>query len=138
MAVTGTFGQTFYQDAQAELATVVELAEKVDAHFLARTAVYARDQLLAGNRVAVSFEGVDRVSYFDAEGIEDRLPVAPGFRGLDINSGLEALAAGPDGTLYTLPERRTWPWEYAAVFSPVDVIEEYLPRKLADVKAFLP
>lgn len=43
LAVTGTFGQTFYQDAQAELETVVELAETVDAHFLAQTAVYARE-----------------------------------------------------------------------------------------------
>ena len=43
LAVTGTFGQTFYQDAQAELETAVELAETVDAHFLAQTAVYARE-----------------------------------------------------------------------------------------------
>lgn len=44
MAVTGTFGQTFYQDAQTELETVVELADQVDAHFLAQTAVYAREK----------------------------------------------------------------------------------------------
>lgn len=44
LAVTGTFGHTFYQDAQAELETVVELAETVDAHFLAQTAVYAREK----------------------------------------------------------------------------------------------
>lgn len=42
MAVTGTFGDLFYQDAQAELVQVVELAERVDPGFLARAAIYAR------------------------------------------------------------------------------------------------
>ena len=32
-----------------------------------------------------------------------------------------------------LPEVRTWPWEYKAVFSPVDVIEEYMrPARYID------
>lgn len=44
LAVTGTFGQTFYQNAQTELETVVALAEKVDAEFLAQTAIYARQK----------------------------------------------------------------------------------------------
>lgn len=43
MAVTGTFGQTFYQGAQAELETVVALADQVDTRFLAQAAVYARE-----------------------------------------------------------------------------------------------
>lgn len=43
LAVTCTFGQTFYQEPQTELETVVSLSETVDTGFLARTAVYARE-----------------------------------------------------------------------------------------------
>ncbi|OKH86947.1 TROVE domain-containing protein [Thalassospira sp. TSL5-1] len=42
LAVTGTFGDLFYQDAQTELDKVLELAERVDPYFLAQTAIYAR------------------------------------------------------------------------------------------------
>lgn len=56
--------------------------------------------------VYISFEGVARVlRYADVTGPAENLPVPPQFRRLQVNSALEALAAGPDGTLYTLPER---------------------------------
>ncbi|MAM08879.1 MAG: RNA-binding protein [Rhizobiaceae bacterium] len=42
LAVTGTFGGLFYQDAQAELDKVLDVAERVDPDFLAQTAIYAR------------------------------------------------------------------------------------------------
>ena len=54
----------------------------------------------------VSFEGVARVlRYRTIDGPAENLPVHPDFRKMQINSALEALAIGPDGTLYTLPER---------------------------------
>ncbi|MEM7441206.1 MAG: RNA-binding protein [Pseudomonadota bacterium] len=42
VAVTGTFGGMFYQNAQEELEYVVDAAESVDPRFLAQSAVYAR------------------------------------------------------------------------------------------------
>ncbi len=42
LAMTGTFGQTFYQDPMRELTRTLELAQKVDPSFLAKAAVYTR------------------------------------------------------------------------------------------------
>ena len=42
LAMTGTFGATFYQDPLQELAKVLEAANKVDPSFLAKAAVYTR------------------------------------------------------------------------------------------------
>lgn len=54
----------------------------------------------------VSFEGAARVlRYRDIAGSAENLPVAAAFRTLQPNSALEALAIGPDGALYSLPER---------------------------------
>lgn len=54
----------------------------------------------------VSFEGVARVlRYRDIAGLAENLPTPPAFRAMQRNSSLEALAIGPDGALYTLPER---------------------------------
>ncbi len=44
LAMTGTFGQTFYQDPMQELSRTLELAQKVDPSFLAKAAVYTRQQ----------------------------------------------------------------------------------------------
>ncbi|MDX8354933.1 RNA-binding protein [Cognatiyoonia sp. IB215182] len=44
LAMTGTFGQTFYQDPMQELQRAVALANKVDPSFLAKAAVYTRKQ----------------------------------------------------------------------------------------------
>jgi 60 kDa SS-A/Ro ribonucleoprotein len=43
-AVTGCFNQTFYADAEAQLSKVIELCRELDAGFIARTAVYARER----------------------------------------------------------------------------------------------
>ena len=57
-------------------------------------------------RVFVSFEGVARLRIEDAgNGLPLRLPRHPDFEGMQRNSSLEALAIGPDGALYTIPER---------------------------------
>lgn len=57
-------------------------------------------------RVFVSFEGVHEVRVFDGVGgTSAPLPSAPAFATMQLNSSLEALAIGPDGALYTLPER---------------------------------
>jgi hypothetical protein len=54
----------------------------------------------------VSFEGVARVlRYRKLDGPAENLPTPKAFRALQRNSALEALAIGPDGALYTLPER---------------------------------
>ena len=42
LAATGCLSQTFYASAETELAEVLALAAQVDAEFVARTAVYAR------------------------------------------------------------------------------------------------
>lgn len=42
-AVTGTFGNAFYTDAESQLAAVTELAKKVDSLFVAKLAVYAHE-----------------------------------------------------------------------------------------------
>ena len=54
----------------------------------------------------VALEGVARVlRYRDLAGSAENLPIPPAFKKLQRNSALEALAIGPDGALYTLPER---------------------------------
>ncbi|MCI2399790.1 esterase-like activity of phytase family protein [Aliiroseovarius subalbicans] len=54
----------------------------------------------------VSFEATHRVSrYADPTAPATTLPTHPDFAGMQNNSSLEALAMGPDGALYTLPER---------------------------------
>lgn len=63
----------------------------------------ARD---AAGRLYVSFEGNDRVRLFPTP--KDKatfLPTDPDFYTFQENSSLEALAIGPDGAIYTMPER---------------------------------
>ena len=43
-AATGCFNQTFYADAGEQLEKVLELAKELDAEFIAKTAVYAREK----------------------------------------------------------------------------------------------
>ncbi|MDF0601198.1 esterase-like activity of phytase family protein [Psychromarinibacter sp. C21-152] len=60
----------------------------------------------ADGRVFVSFEGKHRVwAYARPDSAATDLPQHPHFDRLQLNSSLEALAIGPDGALYTLPER---------------------------------
>ncbi|WP_428645059.1 vWA domain-containing protein [Roseibium sp.] len=44
LAVTGTIGDTYYQNAELELEAVLKAADAVPADFLAKTAVYARQK----------------------------------------------------------------------------------------------
>ncbi len=56
--------------------------------------------------VYISFEGNHRIMVqADVDAVPEFVPKHPDFRTLIINSGLEALAIGEDGTLYTIPER---------------------------------
>jgi hypothetical protein len=65
----------------------------------------------AAGRVYVSFEAFHRVRrYADIDGPAAAVPSHPDFARLQPNSGLEALASGPDGTLYAIPER-SGAWE---------------------------
>jgi 60 kDa SS-A/Ro ribonucleoprotein len=43
-AATGCFSQTFYADANEQLDKVLELANELDAEFVAKTAIYAREK----------------------------------------------------------------------------------------------
>ena len=43
-AATGCLNRTFYADAGAQLAQVLELCEKVDAEFIAKTAIFCRER----------------------------------------------------------------------------------------------
>ncbi|WP_425044485.1 esterase-like activity of phytase family protein [Primorskyibacter sp. S87] len=53
----------------------------------------------------ISFEGAHRVARFDEPDAWSRvLPVHKAFRHLTKNRSFEALALGPDGTIYTMPE----------------------------------
>lgn len=65
----------------------------------------------ADGALYISFESNDRIArHTDPALPGELLPRAPGFRALQNNSALEALAIGPDGTLYSLPER-SGEWE---------------------------
>lgn len=58
--------------------------------------------------VYISFEGwrAARVlRYAQIDGPAENLPAHPDFPRMQLNASLEALAIGPDGALYTLPER---------------------------------
>lgn len=56
--------------------------------------------------VYISFESVARVLRYDRiDGPAANLPTPAEFDAMQVNSALEALAIGSDGTLYTLPER---------------------------------
>lgn len=62
--------------------------------------------LAADGSLYISFEGYARVARYASPGsAAERLPRPDAFDALQNNSSLEALAIGPDGTLYTLPER---------------------------------
>ncbi|MEL7114770.1 MAG: esterase-like activity of phytase family protein [Pseudomonadota bacterium] len=57
-------------------------------------------------RIYISFEGVHRVWTYSSPSSEGAwMPRHPAFKSLQNNSGLEALAIGPDRALYVLPER---------------------------------
>jgi hypothetical protein len=62
--------------------------------------------LASDGSVYVSFEGVARVLHYPQfGGTAESLPIDPDFKTMQENSSLEALAIGPDGAIYTLPER---------------------------------
>ena len=65
-------------------------------------------------RIYVSFEGYHRVwTYRGPDSEAAWLPRHVDFEAMQANSSLEALAIGPDGALYTLPERsgrKDWPF----------------------------
>lgn len=57
-------------------------------------------------RIFVSFEWTHGIRWFaDIDQPGSELMTAPAFADMQTNSSLEALAIGPDGALYTMPER---------------------------------
>ena len=62
--------------------------------------------LAADGRLFISFEGVPRVRVQDGiDGVPHVLPIQPDFPKMQSNAALEALAIGPDGAIYAIPER---------------------------------
>lgn len=60
----------------------------------------------AEGRVFVSYEGITEVREEMGRGEQPlRLPRHPDFEGMQNNGSLEALAIGPDGAIYAIPER---------------------------------
>lgn len=60
----------------------------------------------ADGQIYISFEGVPRVREQNSvDGVPQVLPTQPDFPKLQSNAALEALAVGPDGAIYTIPER---------------------------------
>lgn len=58
------------------------------------------------NQLYISFEGVARIRVQDrGDGLPAQLPRHDDFADMQPNASLEALAVGPDGAIYTLPER---------------------------------
>ena len=54
----------------------------------------------------ISFEGIHRVARYPVgSDVAELMPRPAAFKAMQLNSSLEALAIGPDGALYTLPER---------------------------------
>lgn len=73
---------------------------------------YHRDSeglaLMPDGLLAVSYEGLHRVSLHSTNGVFQRwIPIPDELRSLPVNNGPEAVAADTDGTIYTLPEG--WP-----------------------------
>ena len=60
----------------------------------------------ASGKLFISFEGHHRVWRYDQFAAKaTAIGSHPDFRKFQVNSGMEALAIAPDGTLYTMPER---------------------------------
>lgn len=63
-------------------------------------------------RFFVSFERNHRVwAYTGRDAVAEPLPALPGDLHFARNAGLEALALGPDGALWAIPEKPPWGWE---------------------------
>ncbi|HNS17941.1 MAG TPA: saccharopine dehydrogenase C-terminal domain-containing protein [Bacteroidales bacterium] len=80
------------------------------------------------------FELDDRAKNKGVTAVVD-MGVAPGMSNLLTGYAVSMLDATEKVTIYVggLPRIRQWPWEYRAVFSPVDVIEEYTrPARFID------
>lgn len=67
-----------------------------------------------GGTFYISFEGRARVTRQEGlHGIPEELPSHPDFAGMQSNAALESVTIGPDGAIYTIPERSgrpAWPF----------------------------
>jgi len=93
------------------LRTIIEAGKNViDIAFFPENLFDLNDLALKNNVIAISDIGV-----------------APGMSNVLIGHVHEMLDKTCNVITYVggLPKIRTWPWEYKAVFSPIDVIEEY-------------
>ena len=88
--------------------------------------------------IYVSFEGLTRLAaYPDVTGPAIRLPRDPSFNGMQVNASLESLAIGPDGALYTVPERSGRPTRPFPVYRLMDRVWT-VPFTIPRDDAFLP
>lgn len=88
--------------------------------------------------VYISFEGLARVAaYPDVTGPATRLPRPPDFAQMEANAALEALAVGPDGAVYTVPERSGRPLRPFPIYRFFDG-RWTTPFAIPRTEAFLP
>lgn len=106
MMITGTFSRT-----DGLVSGVTETGRHLlrDAKGEVMTGAWADSEGLAisaEGQIFISFEGEPRVRVQDGvTGIPQALPIHPDFPLMQKNAALEALAIGPDGAVYTIPER---------------------------------
>ena len=106
MMIDGTFSRT---DGLVTGVTETERHLLRDTDGDPMTGLWADSEGLAVSpegQMYISFEGLPRVRVQDgADGVPQILPIQPDFPNLQLNAALEALALGPDGAIYTVPER---------------------------------
>ncbi len=89
--------------------------------------------LAPDGQLYISFEGVPRVRVQDGiDGVPHVLPIHPDFPKMQENAALEALTIGPDGAIYTIPERsgrQTLPFPVYRFLGGVWDIPFTIPRR---------
>ena len=117
-AATGCFGSTFYADAERELATVKELLDLVGPDFIAKCAVYARENGRMKDMPAYLLAELTSRAPLLAARIFDRVVT----NGRMLRTFVQIMRSGQTGrrSLGTLPkrlvERRLDSWSDEAVF----------------------
>lgn len=133
---------------QADLSSSRELRSMVNDYDLVVNAVPGfmgykclRNCIEAGKDVVdIAFYPEDVFGLTDLAKVNDvrvisDMGVAPGMSNLLVGAAVEKLEHVSNIDIYVggLPKIRTQPWEYKAVFSPTDVIEEYIrPARLVE------
>lgn len=133
MMITGTFSRT-----DGLVTGVTETGRQLlrDAKGEVMTGLWADSEGLAisaAGQIFISFEGEPRVRVQrGVTGSPQALPIHPDFLQMQKNAALEALAIGPDGAVYTIPERSgrfTLPFAVYRFKDSVWDVPFFIPRR---------